>query len=293
MLDREDIEKIIEKVNQVKKMFSEESLSIETVDLDSIREVEDEVTYIDSSYVSGIVGPLSYIYARAIAVSSTNEIKRKDFLLVPDILIEVFEENKKKSMEISSIANLVSKNLEYKLLNEVKDGYIVIDGSILSDYILFGKFDSSPVEEINRRIQEFKENFLKSTGRKMLSIAKRILHSKFLGNNRPDFIVLLNKFPYERFCTRIFTKELEDFRVKALYIRSQTFDHIYRVESWDKLSDEEILGITKNIFNKVSYPVGLKLAHNLSKIREKEKNMIEDIIKNTLGIEKGIGWETK
>jgi len=293
MLDREDIEKIIEKVNQVKKMFSEESLSIETVDLDSIEGFEDEVTYIDSSYVSGIVGPLSYIYARAIAVSSTNEIKKKDFLLVPDILIEVFEENKKKSMEISSIANLVSKNLEYKLLDEVKSGYIVIDGSILSDYILFGKFDSSPVEEINRRIQEFKENFLKSTNRKMLSIAKRILHSKFLGDNRPDFIVLLNKFPYERFCTRIFTKDLEDFRVKALYIRSQTFDHIYRVEAWDKLSDEEILGITKNIFNKVSYPVGLKLAHNLSKIREKEKNMIEDIIKNTLGIEKGIGWETK
>ncbi|RDD52148.1 hypothetical protein BA065_03250, partial [Nanoarchaeota archaeon NZ13-N] len=254
MLDREDIEKIIEKVNQVKKMFSEESLSIETVDLDSIEGFEDEVTYIDSSYVSGIVGPLSYIYARAIAVSSTNEIKKKDFLLVPDILIEVFEENKKKSMEISSIANLVSKNLEYKLLDEVKSGYIVIDGSILSDYILFGKFDSSPVEEINRRIQEFKENFLKSTNRKMLSIAKRILHSKFLGDNRPDFIVLLNKFPYERFCTRIFTKDLEDFRVKALYIRSQTFDHIYRVEAWDKLSDEEILGITKNIFNKVSYP---------------------------------------
>jgi len=293
MLDKEDIEKIIEKVNEVKGIFRREEIKIDTIDLNNFEKINEKITYIDSSYVSGIVGPLSYIFSRAVAVSEDKEIEIKDFIIIPDILIEVVEENRKKSMEISSIASLISKNLEYKLLDSIRDGYVIFDGSLISDYVLFGKFERSIIEEINKRIFDFRSKFLSLNKYKVLSVAKRILHSKLLEGNKPDFVILLNEYPYEPFCTKIISKNVQDIKIKALYIRSKPYDHIYRVESFDNLSDEEFLSVVRTIFDGVSYPIGLKMAHNLSKIKEKEKRMIEDIIKNIIGLEKSIGWETK
>jgi len=293
MLDREDIEKIIESVNKVKDIFKKEEIKIDTVNLNDFEKINEKITYIDSSYVSGIVGPFSYIYSRAVAVSENKEIIIKDFIIIPDILIEVVEENKRKNIEISSVASLISKNLEYRLLDNIKEGYVIFDGSLISDYVLFGKFERSTIEEINKRIFEFREKFLSLSKYKVLSVAKRILHSKLFDSIKPDFIALLNKYPFEPFCTNIIKKEISDIRIKALYIRSKAYDHIYRVESFDNLSDEEFLRVVKTIFEDTSYPTGLKIAHNLSKIREKEKRMIEDIIKNIIGMDKSIGWETK
>jgi len=293
MLDREDIERIIKEVNKVKDIFKIEEIKLDTINLNSFNKVDERITYIDSSYVSGIVGPFSYIFSRAVAISEDEEIKIKDFVIIPDILIEVVEENRRKSIEISSIASLISKGLEYKLLDSIREGYVIFDGSLISDYVLFGKFERSIIEEINKRIFEFRSKFLSLSKYKVLSVAKRILHSKLLENNKPDFIVLLNKYPYEPFCTKIISKDIYNMKIKALYIRSRPYDHIYRVESFDNLSDEEFLSVVKTIFDGVSYPIGLKMAHNLSKIKEREKRMIEDIIKNIIGLEKSMGWETK
>jgi len=293
MLDKEDIEKIVESVNRVNDIFKKEDIEIKTINLDDFEKTDERITYIDSSYVSGIVGPLSYIYSRAVAVSEDREIRMKDFVIIPDILIEVVEENKRKNIEISSIASLVSKNLEYRLLDSIKEGYVIFDGSLVSDYVLFGKFERSVIEEINKRIFEFRGRFLSLNRYKVLSVAKRILHSKLFNSMRPDFVVLLDKYPFEPFCTEVIKKEVLDIKIKALYIRSRAYDHIYRVEAFDNISDNDFLSVVKTIFDGVSYPVGLKLAHNLSKIKEKEKRMIEDIIKNIIGVEKSIGWETK
>jgi len=293
MLDKEDIEKIVESVNKAKDIFKKEDIKIETINLDNFKKTDEKITYIDSSYVSGIVGPLSYIYSRAVAVSEDKEIRIKDFVIIPDILIEVVEENKRKNIEISSIASLISKNLEYRLLDSIKEGYVIFDGSLVSDYVLFGKFEKSVIEEINKRIFEFRERFLSLNKYRVLSVAKRILHSKLFNSMRPDFIVLLDKYPSEPFCTGIIKKEVSDIKIKALYMRSKAYDHIYRVEAFDNISDSDFLSVVKTIFDGVSYPIGLKLAHNLSKIKEKEKGMIEDIIKNIIGVEKSIGWETK
>lgn len=295
MIDKEDILQIKDLLNKIKYEISKkgDNFTVELIDLEKFKDLDDDFVFIDSSHASGIIGPISYVYLRAIAISKKSETKVKDYIIFPDIFIDIFEKKEIKSLEISELASIFSKNLEYKLVWETKEKYKVIDGSIISDFILFQKITGSPIEEINKRIQKFRENFYNSDKIRLISIAKRILHSKLFENQKPDFIILLNRYPFEKFCTKIIKKNLDERKIKASYVRSKLYEHIYRVESWDNLDDEEFYSVIKTIFYEKAYPYLLKMAHNLCKIKNKEKILIEEIIKRELGIEKSVGWETK
>jgi hypothetical protein len=61
----------------------------------------------------------------------------------------------------------------------------------------------------------------------------------------------------------------------------------------EKVGKEKFKEITKEaIYDQKSYPRGLKMAHNLCKITNKEKTLLESYIKKSLGFEKTVGWET-
>lgn len=295
MIDKEDILQIKELINKIKEFLSkkEENFNIETVDIDKFNNLDADLVFIDSSHISGIVGPISYVYTRAVAISKKHEIVYKDYIIFPDIFVDIFEKREIKAVEISDLASIFSKNLEYKLVWETKEKYKIIDGSLISDFILFQKITGSSIEDINSRIQSFREKFYNSDRFKLISIAKRILHSRLYRLQKPDFVLLLNKFPFETFLTKIIEKDLDGKKIKIAYTRFKQYDHIYRLEAWNSIEELEFYSIIKTIFQEKAYPYLLKIAHNLCKIKNKEKNLIEEIIKRELGIEKSIGWETK
>ncbi|MEM0379261.1 MAG: DNA double-strand break repair nuclease NurA [Nanopusillaceae archaeon] len=295
MIDKEDILQIKDLVSKIKDTLlkKNEDTNIDIIDLDKFNNLDEDFVFIDSSHASGIVGPISYVYLRAVAISRNKETTLKDYIIFPDIFIDVFEKKEIKSLEISDLASVFSKNLEYRLAWESKERYKIIDGSLVSDFVLFQKIIGSPIEEINGRIQSYRENFYNSDKIKLISIAKRILHSKLFKSQKPDFIILLNKYPFETFCTKVIYKDLDERKIKACYIRARKYEHIYRIESWNNMEDEEFYSIIKTIFYEKAYPYLLKMAHNLCKIKNKEKNLIEEIIKRELGIDKSVGWETK
>ncbi|MEM4818998.1 MAG: DNA double-strand break repair nuclease NurA [Nanopusillaceae archaeon] len=295
MIDRDDILQIRNLVGKIKDTLlkKSEDINIDIVDLDKFNILDEDFVFIDSSYVSGIIGPISYIYLRAVAISKNKETTLKDYIIFPDIFIDIFEKKEIKSLEISDLASIFSKNLEYTLAWETKEKYKIIDGSLVSDFILFQKIIGSPIDDINKRIQSYREKFYNSDKIKLISIAKRILHSRLLESQKSDFIILLNKYPFETFCTKIIYKDFDGRKIKACYIRARKYEHIYRIESWNNIEDDEFYSIIKTIFYEKAYPFLLKMAHNLCKIKNREKNLIEEIIKRELGIEKSVGWETK
>jgi len=309
MLTRNLLEKINQKINQIKRgeeNYEEEKINIEKLDLDNF-EVKEKKKYgfIDSSHVNGIVGPYSYIYSRAVIVSDDIYESIED--------IEFFETSFIRSMnnenfDIQDISELLSKNLEYKLARKYSDRYIFIDGSIISDSILYSKFLYNFYNEnIENRRKEFLENFeyLINNGN-LLAVAKRILNLDIIKPGRSDLLTLMKFFPSEIFYTDIKEEQLKEFlgfkipncsfcnkNIYIIYFRVRYNDHIYRLEGMEKIGKEKFKEIIKEIvYDQKSYPKGLKLAHNLCKITNKEKSGLESYIKKSLGFEKTVGWET-
>ena len=309
MLTKNLLEKVNQKINQIKKeeeTNKEEKINIEKLDLDNV-EVKEKKKYgfIDSSHVNGIVGPYSYIYSRAVIVSDDIYESIED--------IEFFETSfirsiNNENFDIQDISELLSKNLEYKLARKYFDRYIFIDGSIISDSILYSKFpDNFYDENIENRRKEFLENFeyLINNGN-LLAVAKRILNLDIIKPGRSDLLTLMKIFPSEIFYTDIREKQLKEFlgfkipncsfcnkKIYIIYFRARYNDHIYRLEGMEKVEKEKFKEIIKEvIYDQKSYPRGLKMAHNLCKITNKEKLLLESYIKKILGFEKTVGWET-
>ncbi len=309
MLTRNLLEKINQKINQIKRgeeNYEEEKINIEKLDLDNF-EVKEKKKYgfIDSSHVNGIVGPYSYIYSRAVIVSDDIYESIED--------IEFFETSFIRSMnnenfDIQDISELLSKNLEYRLARKYSDRYIFIDGSIISDSILYSKFLYNFYNEnIENRRREFLENFeyLMNDGN-LLAVAKRILNLDIIKTGRSDLLTLMKVFPSEIFYTDVKEKQLKEFlgfkipncpfcnkKIYIIYFRARYNDHIYRLEGMEKIGKEKFKEIIKEIvYDQKSYPKWLKLAHNLCKITNKEKFRLESYIKKSLGFEKTVGWET-
>ena len=309
MLTRNLLEKINQKINQIKRgeeNDKEERINIEKLDLDNV-EVKEKKKYgfIDSSHVNGIVGPYSYIYSRAVIVSDDIYESIED--------IEFFETSfirstNNENFDIQDISELLSKNLEYKLARKYSDRYIFIDGSIISDSILYSKFLYNFYNDnIENRRREFLENFeyLINNGN-LLAVAKRILNLDIIKPGRSDLLTLMKFFPSEIFYTNIKEKQLKEFlgfkipncsfcnkNIYIIYFRVRYNDHIYRLEGMEKIGKERFKEIIKEIvYDQKSYPKGLKLAHNLCKITNKEKLGLESYIKKSLGFEKTVGWET-
>jgi len=309
MLTKNLLEKVSRKINQIKKDEEdnkEEKINIEKLNLDNF-EVKEKKKYgfIDSSHVNGILGPYSYIYSRAVIVSDDIYESIED--------IEFFETSFIRSMnnenfDIQDISELLSKNLEYKLARKYFNRYIFIDGSIISDSILYSKFsDNFYDQNIENKRKEFLENFeyLINNGN-LLSVAKRILNLDIIKIGRSDLLTLMKNFPSEIFYTDINEKQLKEFlgfkipncsfcnkKIYIIYFRSRYNDHIYRLEGMEKVEKEKFKEIIKEvIYDQKSYPRGLKMAHNLCKITNKEKLLLESYIKKILGFEKTVGWET-
>ena len=309
MLTRNLLEKVSQKINQIKKdeeSNKEEKINIEKLNLDNF-ELKEKKKYgfIDSSHVNGIVGPYSYIYSRAVIVSDDIYESIED--------IEFFETSfirsiNNENFDIQDISELLSKNLEYKLARKYFNRYIFIDGSIISDSILYSKFsDNFYDQNIENKRKEFLENFeyLINNGN-LLSVAKRILNLDIIKIGRSDLLTLMKNFPSEIFYTDINEKQLKEFlgfkipncsfcnkKIYIIYFRSRYNDHIYRLEGMEKVEKEKFKEIIKEvIYDQKSYPRGLKMAHNLCKITNKEKLLLESYIKKILGFEKTVGWET-
>jgi hypothetical protein len=309
MLTKNLLEKINQKINQIKKdeeNNKEEKINIEKLNLDNV-EIKEKKKYgfIDSSHVNGIVGPYSYIYSRAVIVSDDIYESIED--------IEFFETSFIRSMnnenfDIQDISELLSKSLEYKLARKYSDRYIFIDGSIISDSILYSKFLYNFYDEnVENRRKEFLENFeyLINNGN-LLAVAKRILNLDIIREGRSDLLTLMKIFPSEIFYTDINEKQLKEFlgfeipncsfcnkKIYITYFRARYNDHIYRLEGMEKVGKEKFKEIIKEvIYDQKSYPRGLKMAHNLCKITNKEKTLLESYIKKILGFEKTVGWET-
>jgi len=263
MLTRNLLEKVSQKINQIKKdeeNNKEEKINIEKLNLDNF-EVKEKKKYgfIDSSHVNGIVGPYSYIYSRAVIVSDDIYESIED--------IEFFETSFIRSMndenfDIQDISELLSKNLEYKLARKYSDRYIFIDGSIISDSILYSKFlDNFYNENIENRRKEFLENFeyLINNGN-LLAVAKRILNLDIIKPGRSDLLTLMKVFPSEIFYTDINEKQLKEFlgfkipncsfcnkKIYIIYFRARYNDHIYRLEGMEKVGKEKFKEITKEV----------------------------------------------
>jgi hypothetical protein len=309
MLTKNLLEKINQKINQINKEEEnnkEEKIEIKKLDLNNV-EIKEKKKYgfIDSSLVNGIVGPYSYIYSRAVIVSDDIYESIED--------IEFFETSFIRSMnnenfDIQDISELLSKNLEYKLARKYSDRYIFIDGSIISDSILYSKFLYNFYDEnVENRRKEFLENFeyLINNGN-LLAVAKRILNLDIIREGRSDLLTLMKVFPSEIFYTDIKEKQLKEFlsskipncpfcnkKIYITYFRARYNDHIYRLEGMEKVGKEKFKEIIKEvIYDQKSYPRGLKMAHNLCKITNKEKTLLESYIKKILGFEKTVGWET-
>ena len=309
MLTKNLLEKINQKINQIKRgeeNNEEEKINIEKLNLDNI-EIKEKKKYgfIDSSHVNGIVGPYSYIYSRAVIVSDDIYESIED--------IEFFETSfirsiNNENFDIQDISELLSKNLEYRLARKYSDRYIFIDGSIISDSILYSKFLYNFYDEnVENRRKEFLENFeyLINNGN-LLAVAKRILNLDIIKTGRSDLLTLMKVFPSEIFYTDIKEKQLKEFlgskipncpfcnkKIYITYFRARYNDHIYRLEGMEKVGKEKFKEIIKEvIYDQKAYPRGLKMAHNLCKITNKEKLLLESYIKKILGFEKTVGWET-
>jgi NurA-like 5'-3' nuclease len=139
-----------------------------------------------------------------------------------------------------------------------------------------------------------------------LAVAKRILNLDIIKTGRSDLLTLMKIFPSEIFYTDIKEKQLKEFlsskipncpfcnkKIYITYFRARYNDHIYRLEGMEKIEKEKFKEIIKEIiYDQKSYPRGLKMAHNLCKITNKEKTLLESYIKKILGFEKTVGWET-
>ncbi len=300
MIEKEDFLRIIQEVNKLKdRSVLAHEFQVPELKMELNIRTETNPVYIDSSYVSGIVGPFSYIYARAAAISKTDLRIEKDFIIIPESYVSVKDSS--ESLSISEIAEILSKNLEYKLASQYSDSLIVIDGSVLADAILYGKKYKFVENEVDERYQEFRNNFEVVFKRGFVSIAKRIVGGNFFSTREfSDLFVLLERYPTEEFYTGMFLRDLKPkipefpYKVKALYFRARRGDHIYRLEASEFTNDETIVNFIYNeIYSNKRYPRGLKLAHNKCKITYKEKNLLESILKKALGYSKTVGWDTK
>lgn len=306
MLSKNDFVLIFKEVEQVNRSVEKKKyeIDIKLLDLkeDSYKDLD--VTYIDSSYASGVVGPYVYIYARAVSISP-NKIKvARDFLLLSDTFFhaESYKGEKVEILDVSNISEIVSKNLEYKLTVESDTEFVVIDGSLLSDAILYDKGYRIFEDKIMDRYDEFLANFEEASNTYTFSIAKRILGGNFISvdSKVSDFILLLTRYPEKEFYTQIFIRDLKpkirfiDKKIKALYFRPRDRDHIYRLETFDSTPNEKIVEFLCSVIKKQKrYPMELKLAHNRAKITSREKILLEQSLKKILGFDKAVGWETK
>lgn len=306
MITFDEIKLIEDKLKDLEKPTQDTiTVDIKTIDPSSYNIYSGDSIYIDSSYVHDIIGPYYYIFARAVAIGSNFEKRISDLIIIPDLFFEAEVKSKDDKLSIineslSEFASIFSKNLEYRLAIENKNKLIFLDGSLLSDFIAHEKYFRIINEDLSKIYEEFKRNFRESTNLKIVSIAKRILSSRFFNEKDPDVLILMKKFPYEEFYTEIIEKEIEDKEklikknVKMVYFRPKIQDHIYRLEAWDNLSNEELYSIINTYIKNIKrYPIGLKLAHNRCKITNKEKKILEEIIRKKLGYSISIGWDTK
>lgn len=307
MISIDEINLIVDRVRKIeyKEERIKKEIKVEVEDINRYSEISSEdFVYIDSSYVHDIIGSYYYIFARAVSVSEKNIEKIVDFIIIPDLFFKVEKgEGEKKKVEEESLAefaSIFSKNLEYKLLMKNKDKIVMLDGSLFSDITESQKYNRIIDNELEKIYEEFRDNLFNSLNYKVTSVAKRILGSSFLNNEDPDVILLSRKFPTEEFYTKIIERDMSNRvkfvnkKLKMIYFRPKYQDHIYRIEAWNNISDEEFYSIVKTTIAKNNrYPAGLKLAHNSCKINNREKRLIEDIIKKEIGYEKTVGWDTK
>lgn len=310
MINLKDIKLIEEKIDKIKKNNLSDFLEINIDELrfDNIKEISDDFIFIDSSYTSNIIGPYYYIFAKAVGVNKDGIKSAEDFILIPSSFIKYKKSDNQQYMSIRDFASLFSKNLEYIVASEYEN--IVIDGSIISDSLYYINYDYFEDEEINNKLKSFKENFEKAIkNKRIFSIAKRILESFIINKNIRDFDLLLNKFPEKDFYTKIYRKNLLeilnnqnikdiykilDIDLKIVFFRARPLDHIYRLETIDKIDDEYITSfIYKYIYKDKSYPKFLKTAHYLCKIRKEDSETIEKIIRKKLGYNITAPIETK
>ena len=312
MLSKRDLELIFKEVNNVnnttEKKEGEYEVDIELLNLEESVCKDLDVTYIDSSYASGVIGPYAYIYSRAVSVSPYTIKEDRDFLLLSDTFFyaESYEGEKLEILDVSDISGIISKNLEYRLAVEADTEFVVIDGSLLSDAIFYSNGIEYKIleDKIMSRYEEFLINFKKIINTYTFSIAKRILGGKFICSNtnseNSDFMLLLSKYPEEEFYTQIFIQDMRpnitviNGGIKALYFRPRDGDHIYRLETFGNTPNEKILEfLCSTVKKQKRYPMELKLAHNRAKETSKEKYILEHYLKNSLGLSKTVDWETK
>ncbi|WP_258393218.1 DNA double-strand break repair nuclease NurA [Nanobdella aerobiophila] len=304
MISGELIKNIEEKINKLKiDDYSYIKNNIKLLDLDDVDINKNNYGFIDSSFINGIIGPFSYIYSRAVIVSDNIYEKIDDIEILPNIFFKTDND----TIDINDVSSLFAKNLEYKLASKYIDNYIFFDGSIISDSILFSKFNTKIYDElIEKRKEEYLNNFkyIINNG-KIIAIAKRILNLNIYNLERSDMIALMKIYPNQIFYTDIVKKNLKEYlmskindnifdrNINILYFRARVNDHIYRLESLDNININKLKEIIKEeIYKDFQYPKFLKLAHNLCKITNKEKFSIENYMKKLLGYEYSVSWET-
>ena len=300
MLDKEDLNLILKEIQNQKyqKVIDIKLPQIEFKEDISNNISKNNFVFIDSSYITGVVGYISYIFARAVGISYDRMYILKDFISIPESYVN--PENTIESLSIGELGEMLSKALEYKIAKE-SDGIPVIDGSLLSDAILFGKRYKFFENNIQKRYDEFLKNFEHVFKKGLITIAKRIVGGNFFAcGSQSDFIILLNKFEDNEFYVGPFIRDLKQkqsefpYKINAIYFRARKGDHIYRMEYSEFLDEKTATSfLYTEVYKNKRYPRGLKLAHNRCKIVYKEKIIVEDIIKSSLGLSNSFGWETK
>ncbi len=271
-----------------RKVFSasDNAINVETIDLDENFSEKSSIM-IDSSFVSGVVGPMIYIYSRAAGIGKDIYISR-DFFITYNHFFVADTKYGKTTVEVSKVAEIAGKSLEYKIARDYLSDhdYVVIDGSLYADAILYSQEYLFEDPEVQTRYEGFRKRFEDATTQGVLSVAKRIVQASFLdpAHSTSDVVILLRKFPRESFYTKIYTTRTnEGFEVKFMYFRPRPSDKIYRLEAVN-LSDDEILNFVKQyILKKSKYPFGLEMAHNRCKIKNSERLLVEGYIKKALG----------
>lgn len=293
MLSKEDIQVIIKELNKIEEEGLNFDIKIENININEKNGKDiDTIAFIDSSYVTDVIGGFTYIFAKATAVYKNEKFFENYFLILPGSFFKFAKKNEK--IPIREFADLLAKNLEYKLANKFE--YSILDGSLVSDYILLSKYFSSETdnEKMNEIIYEFKNNFLSSSKNKLLSIAKRIAESDYIMEKTKDILLLQKIFDKNIFYTDIKRIDLGNdniisilFKsVKIMYYRAKYSDRIYRLESFENVEDEEIYGIIKRYIINRGYPYELYMAHKLCKITNEDKKVIEYYIRKKIGFDK-------
>jgi len=317
MIDREDLKRIINSVkvanekvlNSLKKDYE-----IKYIDLKDYEAIKPNIIVSeDSGYISGTVGPFSYIFIKTVVLNS-KVFKFSNLYLSNSNFFEY--------LSISEFAELISKYSEYLFtLKFSKDAdLILMDGSIISDLILSMKYfkyvlkkyevEDVEIEDMEKIINHsyldnVNVNLVIATFpfliKRFLEIAKEIpvlyfvkrpIHSKTIAKSlkiENSDVILLSRLKDEFFTDLYDEKFSEMFfneNIKVMYFRMGKYSNIYKIEFPDYYKKEEIIGLIKYLVledsNFEGYPKKLEYSHSLSNVTIEDKNSIENLILSTL-----------